>query len=361
MEISRLPFGTARCGRQVELYGLVNSRGTSLKVLSLGGIIHSLEFADRRGRLANVSCNLETVEDYEARRPFFGSLVGRYGNRIAGGRFSIDGREYRLALNNPPEHPVCSLHGGVRGFDSVLWEVEPFQTPGSRGLILSYVSPDGEEGFPGELHTVVRYELNDQDELVIDYTATTDKKTHVNLTNHTHWNLGGAGSGTILGHELMLNARAFLPADASLIPTGEVASVEGGALDFSVLKKVGRDIALVREPQFNGGYDHCLILDQARAGELSLCARLRDPASGRSMEVWTTEPAVQLYSGNFLDGTMRAFGHAYGKHGALCLETQHYPDSPNRAGFPSTLLEPGQTYRHTTIHRFGLSDVGGER
>ena len=359
MGISTQPFGKTRDGRQVDMHILRNAKGMVLKVLSLGGVIHSLELPDRDGKVANVSCNLETVGEYEARRPFFGALVGRFANRIAGGRFSIDGKECHLALNNPPDKPVCSLHGGLRGFDAVIWEVEPYEKAGSLGLILSYSSSDGEEGYPGTLDVKVVYEINDANELIMDYSATTDRKTHVNLTNHTHWNLAGVQSGSILGHELMLNADSFLPTDASLIPTGEIAKVAGSPLDFRTAKKVGKDLSLVRERHFNGGFDHCYIINQARPGELTLCAKLSDPGSGRMMEMWTTEPAVQFYSGNFLDGTLRAFGHEYAKHGALCLEAQHYPDSPNHKSFPSTILEPGQTYRQRTVHKFSVDKSGG--
>jgi aldose 1-epimerase len=336
------------------MYVLTNSCGIVLKVLSLGGIVYSLEVPDRDAIPANVSCNLEAVEDYERKRPFFGALVGRFANRIAGGRFVIDENEYGLSKNDPTGHPVCSLHGGNVGFDTVIWLIKPFTKPDSVGLTMSYRSKDGEEGYPGNLSTTVVYELNSDNEFIIDYSATTDKRTYVNLTNHTFWNLAGVMSGSILGHELKLSADSYLDTDEYLIPTGEIRNVRDTPLDFRSGKKIGKDIGLVSEKQYNGGYDHCYILNKDHLGELSFCAELYDRGSGRAMEIWTTEPAVQLYSGNFLDGSMSAFGHRYEKYDAICLETQHYPDSPNHAEFPSTLLDPGLVYRHRTVYRFGV-------
>lgn len=348
MTISKTPFGTTKDGREVDLYTLSNGWLT-VKVLNYGGIIYSFDMPDKEGNSANISANLESIADYEKNRPFFGALVGRYGNRIAKGKFTLDGKEYTLPKNNGPN----SLHGGIKGFDTVIWEVKEFKTGRSVGLQLSYTAQDGEEGYPGKLDVTVVYELNSANEWKMDYTAKTDKATVVNLTNHTFWNLSGFKS-TILNHELLLNADAFLPTDGTLIPTGEIKKVDGTPLDFRKSRVIGERIGDIKEKAFHGGYDHCFVLNREKRGGMSLCAELYDPDSGRAMKVSTTEPGVQCYSGNFLDGKLKAFGHRYVKHDALCLETQHFPDSPNKPDFPSTVLRPGETYRHTTVHQFSV-------
>ena len=340
-------FGQTADGKTVSKYTLNNGRGITIEVLSLGGIMHSVNLPDRNGKTVNVSANLETVADYEKSRPFFGALVGRYGNRIAAGKFSLDGQEYTLTKNNGPN----SLHGGKMGFDTVVWDVQTFRGINAVGLVLKYVSKDGEEGYPGTLNATVTYTLSGN-KWTIDYTATTDKATVVNLTNHTFWNLAGFPN-TNHDHILTLNAGHYLPTDNTLIPTGELQPVEGTPFDFLTPHKIGERINQVEGAHFAGGYDHCFVLNQRRPGRSAFCALVHEPASGRTMRIDTTEPGVQFYAGNFLNGSLKANGHAYEKHGAFCLETQHFPDSPNQPKFPSTVLRPGQIYRSATVHTFG--------
>lgn len=355
MSLTTSEFGTTKDGQTVNLYKLDNGRGISVEVLSLGGIMHSVNLPDRTGKTVNVSASLETLADYEQARPFFGALVGRYGNRIAGGKFTLDGQEYTLPINNGPN----SLHGGKKGFDSVVWDVQPFgNSPRSRrgnaiGLVLKYTSKDGDEGFPGTLDVTVRYTLDTNNRWTMDYTATTDKPTVVNLTNHTFWNLAGYPN-TNHDHVLTLNADHYLPTDNTLIPTGELVPVAGTPFDFRTPHRIGERIHLVEGDHFAGGYDHCYVLNQRRPGRMTLCANVYEPTSGRTMRVDTTEPGVQLYAGNFFNGSLKAHGYAYEKHGAFCLETQHFPDSPNQPHFPSTALRPGEVYRTTTVHTFGV-------
>jgi len=353
MSIEKSEFGKMADGRTVDKYKLDNGQGITTEVLNLGGVIWSFNVPDKKGNATNVSANLETVADYEKFRPFFGALVGRYGNRIAKAAFKLDGKEYKLLANNGPN----SLHGGKMGFDSVLWDVEEIKGRDFVGLKLTYTSKDGEEGYPGTLDVTVVYKLDTQNQWTMDYTATTDKKTVLNLTNHTYWNLAGFSTDkapTNHDHVLTLNADRFLPTDNTLIPTGEFQSVEGTPLDFRKPYTIGERIADVKETHFAGGYDHCFVLNQRKKGELTLCAEIVEPESGRTMTIHTTEPGVQFYSGNFLNGKMKAFGVEYGKHAAFCLETQHYPNSPNVPSFPSTVLGPGETFRSTTIHQFGI-------
>jgi aldose 1-epimerase len=349
MSIEKSPFGTTKDGRAVEIYTLRNAQGVTAKVLTYGAIIYSLEVPDKEGKLTNVTANLDTLADYEARSPCFGAVVGRYANRIAKGRFSLGGKTYSLAVNNGPNH----LHGGIKGFNKCVWTAQPMQEKDAVALSLSYTSQDGEEGYPGTLRCTVRYQLNNQNEWKMEYTATTDKPTPVNLSNHAYWNLGGALSGTILDHVLTLNADKYLPADEGLIPIGQLAPVEGTPLDFRNPHAVGERIGQIREKQFGGGYDHCLVINRQRSGELAKCATLKDPKSGRTMEVWTTEPGVQIFSANF-GGLSGPHGYTYPKYLGLCLETQHFPDSPNQPQFPSTILQPGQTFHSVTLHKFGI-------
>ncbi len=349
--IDKAPFGNTQDGQAVELYTLRNANGLTAKVLTYGAIIYSFEVPDRAGNCVNVTINRETLADYLKRSACFGALLGRYANRIGGGHFNIGEQQVSLPRNNGKHH----IHGGVKGFDKRVWKAEPMQGKEGVRLKLTYLSADGEEGYPGNLSCTVVYELNDRNEWKMDYTAQTDKTTAVNLSNHAYWNLAGAQSGTVLDQILTVNADKYLRVDDALIPTGEMAPVEGTPLDFRSPHKIGERIGQIREKHFNGGYDHCLVLNKQKPGELAFCARLKDPRSGRVMEVLTTEPGVQLYSANFSSGAFQGLNsYPYPKHAGICLETQHFPDSPNKTQFPSTLLYPGQTYHTTTIHRFSV-------
>lgn len=346
MKIETSPFGKTADGQPATLYTCVNANGLKLAMTDFGATVVSLETPDRDGKLANITLGFPSLEGYLQRHPYFGSTVGRYGNRIAGGKFSLDDKSYSLATNNGPNH----LHGGKKGFDALVWKAESVQTADAVGVKFTLRSPDGDEGYPGNLDVVVTYLLTNKDELKIDYEAKTDAPTVVNLTNHCYWNLGGAGSGKILDHELMVAADKYLAIDATSIPTGELAAVADTPLDFTKPAKIGARIeALKQPPHETKGYDHCYAL-RGQEGKLELAARVKDPASGRVMEIMTTEPGIQLYTGNFLDGSES--GNKYEQHDAFCLETQHYPDSPNRPAFPTTRLNPGQTFRSTTVHRF---------
>lgn len=346
MKIETSPFGKTADGQPATLYTCVNANGLKLAMTDFGATVVSLETPDRDGKLANITLGFPSLEGYLQRHPYFGSTVGRYGNRIAGGKFSLDDKSYSLATNNGPNH----LHGGKKGFDALVWKAESVQTADAVGVKFTLRSPDGDEGYPGNLDVVVTYLLTNKDELKIDYEAKTDAPTVVNLTNHCYWNLGGAGSGKILDHELMVAADKYLAIDATSIPTGELTAVADTPLDFTKPTKIGARIeALKQPPHETKGYDHCYAL-RGQEGKLELAARVKDPASGRVMEIMTTEPGIQLYTGNFLDGSES--GNKYEQHDAFCLETQHYPDSPNRPAFPTTRLNPGQTFRSTTVHRF---------
>lgn len=354
MKIEKSEFGKTVDDQTVEKYKLHNGKGITAEVLTLGGVIYTFNVPDKNGNVTNVSANLETVAEYEKYRPFFGALVGRYGNRIAGGKFTLDGNEYTLPTNNGPN----SLHGGNKGFDTKVWKAKEIKGTDYVGLELTYSSVDGEEGYPGKLDVTVQYLLDDKNRWTMNYTATTDKPTVLNLTNHTFWNLAGFPKDKVAtnhDHVLTLNADRFLPTDNTLIPTGELKPVAGTPLDFRTPHKIGERISQVEGAHFAGGYDHCFILNQEKPGQLVLCAEAIEPGSGRTMTIHTTEPGVQFYSGNFLDGSTGAFGHKYGKHGAFCLETQHYPNSPNNPAFPSTVLRPDQTFKSTTIHTFGIT------
>ncbi|MEU9557284.1 aldose epimerase family protein [Streptomyces fumanus] len=342
-------FGTLADGTKVHRWSLENG-GTRMKVLSYGGVVQSLEIPDRRGRYANVSLGFDNLDDYVARSPHFGALIGRYGNRIAKGRFTLDGTTYQLSVNDGEN----SLHGGALGFDYRVWDVEPFTKGSDVGLVLRYVSVDGEMGYPGTLKTKVTYTLTRSGDWRIDYEATTDKATVVNLTSHVYWNLAGEGSGTIEDHELSIAASRFTPTDAGLIPTGELARVGGTPFDFRRAKPIGRDIR-DGHPQLvtAKGFDHNWVLDKGITARPEQIATLRDPSSGRRLRIATDQPGLQFYSGNFLDGTLTGTGgRLYRQGDALCLETQHFPDSPNQPSFPSTVLRPGEVYRTTTIHSF---------
>jgi aldose 1-epimerase len=334
------------------MFTLTNAHGIEVKAISYGCIITSLKTPDHNGQLADIVLGFDTPDGYLGTPPppYFGAVVGRYGNRIAKGKFTLDGHTYSLVTNNGPNH----LHGGTRGFDKVVWDAETFEKPEGVGVAFTRTSPDGEEGYPGNLRTRVTYTLTPGDELAIEYVATTDKPTIVNLTQHSYFNLAGEGSGDILGHELMINADRITPVDATLIPTGELASVAGTPFDFRKPTAIGARIDQQdQQLQYGPGYDHNFVLNRKGSG-LELAAQLRDPKSGRTLEVTTTEPGVQFYAGNFLDGKIKGKGgHVYGRRTGLCLETQHFPDSPNHANFPSTVLRPGQEYRSKTVWKFG--------
>jgi aldose 1-epimerase len=342
------PFGKTTDGQVVNVHTLENSSGVRVRLIDYGATLISVETPDKIGKSANITLGFPMLEGYLQRHPYFGSTVGRYGNRIAGGKFTLDGKTYTLATNNGANH----LHGGKKGFDAVLWKSEPVKTPDAIGVKFTLASPDGDEGYPGKLDMSVTYTLSNNNALRIDYVATTDKPTVVNLTNHAYWNLAGAGSGDILKHELTLAADRYLPIDDTSIPTGELAAVKGTPFDFTTPHTIGERIReLKKEPHKTRGYDHCFVL-RGQSGQLSFAARAKDPTSGRVMEIYTTEPGVQLYCGNFLGGGAGEGG--YKQHDAFCLETQHYPDSPNKPSFPTTVLRPGETYRSTTEHRFSV-------
>ena len=353
--ISRLPFGTTADAKPVELFTLTNAHDVEVRAMTYGATIVWLHAPDREGHLDDIVLGYPTLAGYLAQSPYFGAIVGRYGNRIAKGRFTLDGKAYQLATNNGPNH----LHGGVKGFDKVVWSAEPAETDSSATVTFSYVSPAGEEGYPGTLRARVTYTLTDRNELRVDYLATTDQATPVNLTQHSYFNLAGAGTRDILAHELMIAADRYTPVDATLIPTGEIAAVAGTPFDFRTPTAIGARIGQSDvQLQHGKGYDHNWVLNRAGAAEgaLVLAARVTEPTTGRTLDVFTTEPGIQFYSGNFLDGTItgkdgRVYQHRYG----FCLETQHFPDSPNHPNFPSTILRPGREYRSTTVFQFGIS------
>jgi len=348
LHLTRRPFGATPSGEAVELLTLTNGHGIEVRVMTYGAIIVSLKVPDRDGVPGDVVLGYDSLAGYLRKSPYFGAVVGRYGNRIAKGRFTLGGTEYRLATNNGSNH----LHGGVRGFDKVVWAAESFENGRAVGVILRHTSPDGDEGYPGTLRAKVSYTLTDQNELVLDYEAATDQATPVNLTQHSYFNL--AGSGTILSHVLMIPADYFTPVDSTLIPTGVIAPVEGTPFDFRTPTRIGARIGEENQQLRNGGgYDHNLVLTRPDTG-LALGARVLDSVSGRTFEIRTTEPGIQFYSGNFLDGSITGKGGTVYRHRTgFCLETQHFPDSPNQPRFPSTILEPGKVYRSRTVWTFG--------
>jgi aldose 1-epimerase len=345
MNIQKQSFGKTPEGDAVDLYTLTNDRKMRVAIMTYGATITSVEVPDRNGKIENVVLSLETLEGYLKGHPYFGSTVGRFANRIAKGRFRLRDKEYRVATNDGPNH----LHGGVKAFDKVVWKAATVENADSVGVVFTHESPDGDEGYPGNLHVRVTYTLTNDDELRMEFAATTDQTTIVNLTNHAYWNLAAA-KRDVLDHELFINAESYLPVDAALTPLGELRSVAGTPMDFREPKTIGCRIANVE-----GGYDHCYVVNGGKVvQEPGLIARAYEPTSGRVMEVFATQPGVQLYTGNFLDGTLERDGQKFGKHFAFCLETQHYPDSPNQPAFPTTVLNPGEKYLHTTIHKFGV-------
>lgn len=354
MVVTQDAFGETEDSQQADIYNLKNANGVEVRITNYGGIVVSLMVPDKNGTMGDIVLGFDDLQGYLGDDPYFGAIVGRYGNRIRNAQFTLDGTTYQLPVNNNDN----TLHGGTTGFNDRLWQTRQFSgDDGSVSLELTYWSPDGEMGFPGNLLTTVTYTLTNENALRIDYTALTDEKTVLNLTNHSYWNLAGQGSGDILDHELMINADHFTPVDKELIPNGKIQPVKGTPFDFTEAKAIGEDIdARNQQIQFGGGYDHNFVLNSEQ-GELSLAARVYEPESGRVMEVFTTEPGVQFYTGNFLDGSVVGKnGHTYQKRGAFCLETQHFPDSPNRDNFPSTVLEAGEKYSTTTIYKFSVRD-----
>jgi aldose 1-epimerase len=353
--VTRAPFSTP-AGPSPELFTLTNAHGIEVRLTNYGGIITSLKTPDRSGRFADIVLGYDSLSGYLRDTPYFGAIVGRFGNRIARGRFTLDGTTYRLAINNGPN----SLHGGLRGFDKVVWTAEPFRNQQGVGVALDYTSADMEEGYPGTLRTHVTYTLTDDNRLIVDYQATTDKATPVNLTQHSYWNLAGDASRDILAHLLTINADAMTPVDSTLIPTGEITSVAGTPFDFRTPMPIGARIDQRQNAQirYGGGYDHNFVLNRGAtaAGALSLAAHVAEPTTGRTLDVFTTEPGLQFYSGNFLDGSITGkAGRVYHYRYGLVLETQHYPDSPNHPNFPSTILHPGEKYSTRTVFQFGVT------
>ena len=350
-EISRVPFGVAPDGKPVEAFTLVNASGMEVRAMTYGAIILSIRVPDAKGVTGDVVLGYDSLAGYVRSSPYFGAVVGRYGNRIAKGRFTLSGKSYTLAVNNGPN----ALHGGLRGFDKAVWAAEPVRTDSGVGVVFTLVSPDGDEGYPGTLTARVTYTLpNARNELVIDYEGTADQATPLNITNHSYFNLAGAGD--ILGHVLTLNADSLTPVDTTLIPTGAITPVAGTPFDFRTPTAIGARIdAKDAQIKNGGGYDHNFVLNRGAPG-LVHAARVTEPTTGRTLDVSTTEPGVQFYSGNFLDGTLTGKGgRVYQHRNGFCLETQHYPDSPNHANFPSTILQPGSTYRSRTVFAFGVN------
>ncbi len=344
MNMKKILFGNVD-GRQVFEFTLTNKNGIEVKILNYGGIVTKLIVPDKNGNFEDIVLGYDSLQDYVKDTPYFGAIVGRYGNRIAKGRFTIDGQTYNLACNNGQNH----LHGGIKGFDKIVWDAEDFIKPEAAGVVLSYLSSDYEEGYPGNLKVKITYTLTNENELKIDYDAQTDKPTQLNLTHHSYFNLKGEGSGDVLGHQIQILADRFTPVDEGLIPTGELKEVAGSAMDFRTPATIGSRIA-----QVEGGYDHNYVLNNSD-GKMRLVAEVTEPKTGRKMEVYTDQPGIQFYSGNFLDGSnIGKGGKPYKKHFGFCLETQHFPDSPNHANFPSTLLRPGEIYKTQTIYKFCL-------
>jgi len=344
LKIAKASFGTVN-RKEVTIFTLTNQHNMTVKIINYGATITSVSVPDRKGKSADVVLGFNTLKEYQQEHPYIGAVVGRYGNRIAKGRFVLNGQEYKLAVNDGENH----LHGGLVGFDKVVWEGKEFKNQDGIGVELTYLSTEGEEGYPGNLRTTVRYLLNNQNELVINYLASTDQTTVVNLTQHSYFNLKGEGCGDILGHELLLNAELYTEVDEGLIPTGALKPVKGTPLDFTTMKPMGAEIK-----ELSVGYDHNFVINH-KGKEPALTAKVCEPETGRVMEVFTTEPGVQFYTGNFLDGALTGkSGSNYEKHSGFCLETQHFPDSPNHSEFPSTTLNPGEVYKQTTIYKFSV-------
>jgi aldose 1-epimerase len=348
-QVTRESFGKTSDGQQVDLYTLRNTRGAEAKITNYGAIVTSLKVADRNGKFDDVVLGFNDFDSYLKNDPYFGAIVGRYGNRIAKGRFTLSGVEYKLATNNGENH----LHGGIKGFDKVVWTGRELKSAAGPAVVMTYLSKDGEEGYPGNLNVRVVYTLTNNNELKIDYTATTDKDTVTNITHHSYFNLAAEGNGDILNHLVTINANRFVPTDAGSIPTGELKKVAGTPFDFLKPMAIGARINQDDEQlKFGNGYDHTWVIN-GRPGVMRLAATAYEATSGRVMQVWTTEPGVQFYTGNFLNGTLTGkSGKVYQRRFGFCFETQHYPDSPNHPAFPTTTLKKGQTFKSTTIYRF---------
>ena len=351
-KVTKENFGKTSEGQNVDIYTLTNRRGAEVKITNYGGIITSLKVPDRKGKRDDIVLGFDNLDAYLKGSPYFGAIIGRYANRIAKGRFTLNGHQYTLAVNNGENH----LHGGIKGFDKVVWTARPLKVPNGAALRLTYLSKDAEEGYPGNLSVRVIYTLTNVNELKIEYWATTDKDTVINLTSHSYFNLAGQGIGDILNHQLLINARRFTATDAGSIPTGELKSVKGTPFDFTSAFRIGERINDDdQQLKFAKGYDHNFVLN-GRMGTLRQAAVVYEPTSGRSMEIWTTEPGIQFYTGNFLDGTLTGKeGKVYQQRYGFCLETQHFPDSPNHPSFPTAVLRRGQQYHTITIHRFKTS------
>ena len=348
--VTRAPFGVLANGDSVHVFTLTNAHGIEVRALDYGGIIQSIRTPDRSGKVADIVLGFDSLSQYVKLSPYFGAIVGRFANRIARGTFTLDGKTYHLAINNGPN----ALHGGLVGFDKVIWNAEPFTNDTSVGVVWTHTSPDGDQGYPGTLKVRVTYALTSSDALVIDYEATTDKPTILNLTNHSYFNLAGAGHGDILGHLVMINADSITPIDSTMIPTGAVEAVAGTPLDFRAPTGIGQRInAANQQLKFAGGYDHNFVLNRADTTSLVHAARVVEPTTGRTLDAYTTQPGLQFYTGNFLDGSFAGIGGVYGHRAGFTLETQHYPDSPNHPNFPSVVLRPGQTFHSETVFRFG--------
>lgn len=347
--VTKQSFGKNEAGENIDLYTLRNAHGVEAKITNYGGIVVSLKVPDHNGKFDDLVLGFNDLDSYLKPHPYFGALIGRYGNRIAKGRFTLNGVEYKLAVNNGENH----LHGGIKGFDKVIWTGKEMKTKAGPAVVLTYLSKDGEEGYPGNLTTRVVYTLTNNNELKIEYSATTDKDTVTNLTHHSYFNLAGEGSGDILNHRVTINANRFVPTDAGSIPLGELRRVTGTPFDFLTAHAIGERINQDEEQlKFGSGYDHTWVIN-GRQGVLRLAATAYEPTSGRVMQVWTTEPGMQFYTGNFLDGTLTGkAGKLYPRRSGFCFETQHYPDSPNQPSFPTTTLKKGATYKSTTIYRF---------
>jgi len=348
-QISEQPFGQTKDGKAVTLYTLRNGNGAEARICNYGGLLISLKVPDRNGQMGDVVLGYDNLDGYLKETPYFGALIGRYGNRVAKGKFTLDGHEYSLATNNGPN----ALHGGLKGFDKVMWDAKPVAGPDGPSLELRYLSKDGEEGYPGNLSVEAVYTLTPDNALKLEYTATTDKDTVVNLTHHSYFNL--AGKGDILNHQVMINADKFTPVDSTLIPTGELRPVQGTPFDFRQATAIGARINQDDEQlKFGGGYDHNWVINKP-PGKFGRMARVYDPESGRVMEVLSAEPGLQFYSGNFLDGTITGKGgRVYQHRAAFCMEPQHFPDSPNQPNFPSVVLKPGQIYHNTIVYKFSV-------
>ncbi len=348
--MKKQPFGKTPDGKEITLYTLTNKNGMEVTIANFGGVVVSLKPPDRSGKFADVVLGYDSLDGYLTNPSYFGAIIGRYANRIAHGKFTLDGKVYTLAINNGEN----SLHGGTIGFNKKVWTARDISTENAPTLELKYVSTDGEEGYPGTLSVRVVYTLTAQNELKIEYSATTDKDTVLNLTNHSYFNLAGQGSGDILGHMLTIHSGKFTPVDAGLIPTGELRAVQGTPFDFTKSTGIGERIGQNEEQlKVANGYDHNWVVNHAKPGDISLAAQVYEPKGGRVLEVWTDQPGIQFYTGNFLDGTIHGKGGIpYGQRTGFCLETQHYPDSPNHAEFPTTLLKPGSRFHSTTIFKF---------